>query len=64
MVGATAVIRFAERHGTPRPWLVRLMARRARKVTAVALANKIARTVWAMMASGERYREPVPASAA
>ena len=64
VVGATAVIRFAERHGTRRPWLVRLMTRRLRKVAAVALANKIARTVWAMMASGERYREPVPAPAA
>jgi hypothetical protein len=29
------------------------------KVAAVALANKIARTVWAMMMTGERYREPL-----
>src|SRR6516162_1812731 len=51
-------IRYAARHGTRRPWLVQLMQRRPAKVAAVALANKIARTIWALMTSGERYREP------
>lgn len=59
VVGAMAVIRYAQRHGTRRPWLVQLMARRTTKVAAVALANKTARIVWALMTSGERYREPV-----
>ena len=36
-------------------------ARRTIKVAAVALANKTARMVWALMTSGERYREPVVA---
>jgi transposase len=63
VVGAMAVIRVAERHGTRRPWLVQLMARRTRKVAAVALANKTVRMIWAMMTSGERYREPVVAAA-
>lgn len=58
VVGAMAVIRHAERHGTRRPWLIQLLARRATKVAAVALANKTARMVWALMTSGERYREP------
>ena len=58
VVGAMAVIRYAERNGTRRPWLVQLMARRTTKVAAVALANKTARMVWAIMTSGERYREP------
>lgn len=58
VVGAMAVIRHAERHGTRRPWLIQLLARRAKKVAAVALANKTARMVWALMTSGERYREP------
>ena len=31
------------------------------KVAAVALANKTARMVWAIMTSGERYREPLAA---
>src|SRR5215468_1324501 len=63
VVGAMAVIRYAERHGTRRPWLIQLMARRSAKVAAVALANKTARTIWAMMTSGERYREPTVAGA-
>ena len=40
VVGALAVIRYAQRHGTRRPWLVRLLARRTPKVAAVALANR------------------------
>ena len=59
VVGAMAVIRHAQRHGTKRAWLLQLLARRATKVAAVALANKTARMVWALMTSGERYREPV-----
>ena len=53
-----AVIRYAERHGTNRPWLVQLLARRPAKVAAVALPNKNARMVWALMTSEERYHEP------
>lgn len=63
VVGAMAVIRYAERHGTKRPWLVQLLARRPAKVAAVALANKNARMVWALMTSGERYREPLSIAA-
>ena len=58
VVGALAVIRYAERHGTRRPWLVQLMARRTTKIAAVALANKTARMIWAIMTSGEADREP------
>jgi transposase len=63
VVGAMAVIRYAERHGTRRPWLVQLMQRRSAKVAAVALANKMARIIWALMISGEHYREPAVAAA-
>lgn len=63
VVGAMAVIRYAERHGTRGPWQVQLLARRTAKVAAVALANKNARMVWALMTSGERYREPMPMAA-
>jgi len=60
-VGAMAVIRHAERYGTHRPWLTKLLSRRSPRVAAIALANKIGRTAWALMTSGERYREPVVA---
>jgi transposase len=64
MAGALAVIRYAKIHGTRhRPWLTALLARRPTKVAAIALANKIARMVWAMMARGERYKEPVALAA-
>jgi transposase len=60
VLGATAVIRAA-RPGTTKamPWLMGLLARRPRKVAAVALANKMARILWTMMARGEAYR-PLP----
>jgi transposase len=58
VAGALAVIRYAHRHGTKRPWLVQLLSRRTPKVAAIALANKMARMIWAMMMTGERYREP------
>ena len=61
VVGALAVVRYAERHGTRRPWLVQLLAKRPTKVATVALANKIARIVWAIMTNGESYREPAAA---
>jgi transposase len=64
MAGALAVIRYAKINGTKhRPWLTALLARRPTKVAAIALANKIARMVWAMMVRGERYKEPVALAA-
>ena len=62
--GALAVIRYAKIHGTGhRPWLTALLARRPTKVAAIALANKIARMAWAMMAKGECYKEPAALAA-
>jgi len=57
VLGATAVIRHAK-PGKTSPWLLSLLARKPRKLAAVALANKIARVVWAMMTSGDSYRPP------
>jgi transposase len=60
VAGALAVIRYAKLHGTNhRPWLTGLLARRPTKVAAIALANKLARMAWALMARGERYHYPV-----
>ena len=62
--GALAVIRYAKIHGTGhRPWLTGLLARRPTKVAAIALANKLARMAWAMMARGVSYKEPTALAA-
>ena len=59
VVGALSVIRRAKQVGyTRRPWLTKLLQRRSTKIAAIALANKIARTAWAMMAHGTFYKEP------
>jgi transposase len=62
VLGATAVIRVAKpgaRLGSA--WLLGLLERKPRKLAAVALANKMARILWAMMASGKAYRgAPLP----
>ena len=63
IVGALSVIKRAKQLGYTRyPWLTKLMERRSVKVAAVALANKNARTAWAMMARNESYRAPQTAS--
>ncbi len=69
VVGATAVI-WPTRRGTAKrvmPWLASLLARKPPKLAAVALANKIARVAWKLMASGEAYdlnrAAPRPAAA-
>lgn len=53
--GARAVIRIAEQKPDADPWLKKLMARRNKNVAAVALANKNARTIWALLAHDRKY---------
>ena len=57
VAGATAVIQQAKhRRGLPLPWLLALLARKSSpKLAAIALANKIARTAWKLMTTGESY---------
>jgi transposase len=53
--GARSVIRFAENKTEPECWLRKLMARRNKNVAAVALANKNARVVWALLANDRMF---------
>lgn len=64
--GARSVIRFAENKAEPESWLRKLMARRNKNVAAVALANKNARIIWALLAKGKTYEKDYtpPAKAA
>ena len=62
VLGATAVIQHARPgRANTSAWLLELLKRRPRKLVAVALANKMARILWAMMTRGEAYR-PTPAA--
>jgi transposase len=64
VVGAMSVIRVAKPGSrSASVWLLQLLERKPRKLAAVALANKMARIIWAMMARGEAYRrQPVTAA--
>lgn len=63
IIGASAVARWASRKGgAPGPWLASMMARKPPMLVRVALANKMARTVWALLAHGGVYRAPVVAA--
>lgn len=55
--GARSVVRFSQGKTDPmREWVNRIDIRRGRNKACVALANKNARIIWAMMARGESYR--------
>jgi len=63
IIGAMSVIQAAERRGgaPDGSWLAKMLARKPKMLVAVALANKMARTAWALMTKGEVYRVPLVA---
>jgi transposase len=63
VVGAIAVLARARQQPEKHPWLTQLLARKPFKVVAVALANKMARIAWALLAKGGTYRPPGLAAA-
>ena len=63
VVGACAVLRYARHKPEKYPWLTKLPVRKPFKVVAVALANKMARIAWAVLAKGDTYRVPAAAAA-
>ncbi len=65
ITGAMAVVRWATRRGAPEgSWLKRMLAKKPRMLVAIALANRMARGIWAMLTRQEDYRDPVQAIAA
>ncbi|MGV1856167.1 IS110 family transposase, partial [Rhizobium rhizogenes] len=63
IVGATSILKQARRGSKLPIWVVSIMARRPYKVAAVALANKMARTIWALLVKGGTYQLPIMAKA-
>ncbi|MCP5085441.1 MAG: IS110 family transposase [Rhodobacteraceae bacterium] len=60
IIGASAVVRWAEHKGAaPGSWLARMLERKPPMLIRVALANKMARIAWALMAHGDEYRAQV-----
>jgi len=63
IIGASAVVLQASRRGAPkRAWLAQMLARKPKMLVTVALANKMARIIWALLVKGGVYRAPVVAA--
>ena len=58
ILGASSAARGAAATGVAEGWLGRMLTRKPRMMLEVALANKITRIVWALMAHGGSYRAP------
>jgi transposase len=65
IIGAMARVNCASRKATSTdPWMMRMLGRKPRMLVAIALANKMARMIWAMLTRQEDYRNPgLPAAA-
>ena len=64
IIGSSAVVQQASKRGAPKgSWLEQMLARKPRMLVTVALANKMARIVWALLVKQENYRAPVAAKA-
>ena len=64
VLGATSLLHVvAKRKGALRDWIVALLARKPARLVTVALANKLARILWAMMKTGEGFRADMFAKA-
>ncbi|PSJ36160.1 IS110 family RNA-guided transposase [Allosphingosinicella deserti] len=60
IIGSSAVVLHASKRGAPAgSWLAQMLARKPRMLVTVALANKMARIVWAVLSKNEDYRAPV-----
>ena len=60
IMGAMARVSWASRKPPVQDtWMARMLVRKPRMLVAIALANKMARTIWAMLTKQENYRDPV-----
>jgi len=65
IIGAMSRLNRLGRKSIPEgSWLERMVARKPRMLVAIALANKMARTIWAMLTKNEDYRVPAQVAAA
>jgi transposase len=65
VMGAMSRLNWMGRKSIPKTsWLARMLARKPRMLVAIALANKMARMIWAMLTKQEDYRTPATALAA
>ena len=65
IIGAMSRLNWLGRKTIPEgSWLARMLDRKPRMLVAIALANKMARTIWAMLTKKEDYRYPVQTVAA
>ncbi|EJL21254.1 IS110 family transposase [Novosphingobium sp. AP12] len=64
IIGSSAVVLQASKRGAPAgSWLEQMLARKPRMLVTVALANKTARIIWAVLTKNEDYKAPVAAAA-
>jgi transposase len=64
IIGSSAVVRQASKRCAPNgSWFEQMLARKSRMLVTVALANKVARIIWALLVKQENYRAPVAAKA-
>jgi len=65
IIGAMSRLNWLGRKSIPEgSWLARIAARKPRMLVAIALANKMARTIWALLTKNEDYRDSAQAAAA
>ena len=62
IIGASAVVQQASRRAPKGSWLAQMLARKPKMLVTVALANKMARIVWALLVKGGTYRTPAVAA--
>jgi transposase len=65
IVGAMACVNWASRKPpVSGSWLARMLAKKPKMLVAIALANKMARSIWAMLTKNEDYKDPAAIMAA